>query len=72
LPERSWKRLSTGHGGKAERLYGWTLLPWLEREGWEHALLVRRSLEPEYAFYFNYARKEKSTLKMLVAVAGWR
>ena len=35
---------------------------------------MRRSLEaePEYAFYFTYARKEKSTLKTLVAVAGRR
>jgi SRSO17 transposase len=74
LPKRSWKRLSAGHGAKGERLYDWALLSWAEHEGWEHALLVRRSLEakPEYAFYFTYARKEKSTLKTLVAVAGRR
>ncbi len=36
--------------------------------------LVRRSAEakPEYAFYFTYAPSEKSTLKILVAVAGQR
>ena len=74
LPGRAWKRLSAGQGAKGERLYDWALLPWAEREGWEHALLVRRSLEaePEYAFYFTYARKRKSTLKTLVAVAGQR
>ena len=74
LPKRSWRRLSAGHGAKGERFYDWALLPWAEHEGWEHALLVRRSLEaePEYAFYFTYARKEKSTLKTLVAVAGRR
>lgn len=74
LPKRSWKRLSAGHGAKGERLYDWALLPWAEHEGWEHALLVRRSLEakPEYAFYFTYARKEKSTRKNLAAVAGRR
>ncbi len=74
LPKRAWKRLSAGHGAKGERLYDWALLPWAEREGWQHSLLVRRSLEeePEYAFYFTYARKAKSTLKTLVAVAGQR
>ncbi len=74
LPKRSWKRISAGRGAKGERLYGWALLAWAEQEGWEHALLVRRSLEdkPEYAFYFTYARKEKSALKTLVSVAGRR
>ena len=74
LPKRSWKRLSADHGAKGERLYDWALLPWAEQEGWEHALLVRRSLEakPEYAFYFSYAPKKQSTLKTLVGVAGQR
>ena len=74
LPGRAWKRLSAGQGAKGERLYDWALMPWAEREGWEHALLVRRSLEaePEYAFYFTYAGKKQSPLKTLVAVAGRR
>ena len=74
LPRRAWKRLSAGHGAKGERLYDWALLPWAVHEGWEHALLVRRSLEakPEYAFYFTHARKKQSVLKTLVAVAGRR
>ena len=74
LPRRAWKRLSAGHGAKGERLYDWALIPWGADEDWEHTLLIRRSLEtkPEYAFYFTYARKEKSTLKTLVAVAGRR
>lgn len=74
LPHRAWKRLSAGRGAKGERLYDWALLPWAEHEGWEHALLVRRSLEeePEYAFYFTYAPKKKSALKTLVSVAGRR
>ena len=74
LPGRAWKRLSAGQGAKGERLYDWALMPWAEGEGWEHALLVRRSLEaePEYAFYFTYTRKKQSTLKTLVAVAGRR
>ena len=74
LPRRAWKRLSAGQGAKGERLYDWALMPWAECEGWEHTLLVRRSLEakPEYAFYFTYAPKKKSSLKTLVAVAGRR
>ncbi len=74
LPQRAWKRLSAGSGAKGERLYDWVRMPWAEREGWEHALLVRRSLEaePEYAFYFTYTRKKQNTLKTLVAVAGRR
>ena len=74
LPKRAWKRVSAGRGAKGERLYDWALTPWAVGEGWEHALLVRRSLEaePEYAFYFTYARKEQSTLKTLVAIAGQR
>ena len=74
LPKRAWRRLSAGPGAKGERFYDWVWMPWAECEGWEHALLVRRSLEakPEYAFYFTYAPKEKSILKTLVAVAGRR
>jgi SRSO17 transposase len=74
LPGRAWKRLSAGQGAKGERLYDWTRMPWAESEGWQHTLLVRRSLEtePEYAFYFTYAPKKKSSLKTLVAVAGRR
>ena len=74
LPKRAWKRLSAGPGAKGDRLYDWALMPWAECEGWEHALLVRRSLEaePEYAFYFTYARKKQSALRTLVAVAGRR
>ena len=74
LPKRSWKRLSAGHGAKGERLYDWALMPWAGQDGWEHALLVRRSIEekPEYAFYFTYARKKQSTLKTLVSVAAQR
>jgi len=74
LAKRAWKRLSAGQGSKGERLYDWALVRWGKQEGWEHTLLVRRSLEPEpeYAYYFTYARKEKSTLETLVSVAGQR
>jgi SRSO17 transposase len=74
LPKRAWKRLSAGRGAKGERLYDWALVRWAEHDGWQNTLLVRRSLDakPEFAFYFTYARKEKSALKTLVAVAGRR
>lgn len=74
LPKWAWKRLSAGQGAKGDRVYDWALVCWAEREGWQHTLLVRRSLDakPEYAFYFTYAPKKKSTLKTLVAVAGRR
>lgn len=74
LPKRMWKRLWAGHGAKGERLYGWARLSWAEHEGWEHALLARRSLEaePEFAFYFTCAPKPKSALKTPVSVAGRR
>jgi SRSO17 transposase len=74
IPKRSWKRVSAGAGSKGERMYEWALLPWRESEGWEHALLVRRSLEaePEYAYYFTYAPKQRSVLKTLAQVAGQR
>ncbi len=74
LPKRAWKQISAGRGSKGERIYDWALLSWAEHDGWEHALLVRRSLEakPEYAFYFTYARKKQSTLQALVAVVGQR
>jgi SRSO17 transposase len=74
LSKRAWKRLSAGQGAKGERLYDWALVRWAESEGWEHTLLVRRSLDakPEYAFYFTYAPKKESALKTLVAVAGRR
>jgi len=72
IPKRAWKRLPAGQGAKGERLYDWALARGAEQEGWEHTLLVRRSLDakPEYSFYFTYAPKKKSALKTLVAVAG--
>jgi SRSO17 transposase len=74
LPKRAWKRLSAGQGAKGERLYDWASVCWAEHEGWEHTLLVQRSLDakPEFAFYFTYAPQKKSTLKTLAAIAGRR
>jgi hypothetical protein len=62
LPKRVWKRLSAGSSAKGERLYDWALARWAEQEGWQHALLLRRSLDTklEYAFYFTYGPKKKT------------
>jgi len=73
-PRLAWKRLSAGQGAKGVRLYDWAFVRWAEDGGWQHTLLVRRSLhaKPEYAFYFTYTPKMKGTLKTLVAIAARR
>jgi SRSO17 transposase len=70
-----WTCLSAGDGAKGPRLYDWTrvaIRPLRER-GWEHWLLVRRSLsDPEdLAYYVCYAPAGTS-LEELVRVAGTR
>ena len=74
LPKRAWKRCSAGAGAKGERLYDWARLRLTERDGWEKALLVRRSIEeqPEFAYYLTYAPRHKSSLQTLAEVAGRR
>jgi SRSO17 transposase len=70
-----WTRLSAGDGTKGPRLYDWTrvaIRPLRER-GWDHWLLVRRSLsDPEdVAFYVCFA-PAGTPLAELVRVAGVR
>jgi len=70
-----WARLSAGDGAKGSRLYDWVrvaIRPLRER-GWEHWLLVRRSLsDPEdYAYYVCFA-PAGTPLEELVGVAGTR
>src|ERR1035437_6230604 len=74
LPKRAWKRLSAGSGSKGERLYDWALVRLSEQQGWARTLLVRRSRgeKLEHAFYLCYAPTPKSTLALLVRVAGQR
>ena len=74
MPKRAWKRCSAGAGAKGERLYDWALLRLTERDGWEKALLVRRSIEeqPEFAYYLTYAPRPKARLRTLAKVAGRR
>jgi SRSO17 transposase len=74
LPLEAWKRISVGCGAKGERMYDWALLQLNHQDGWEKALLVRRSIDDptEYAYYLTYAPQRKSTLKTLARVAGRR
>ena len=70
-----WTRLSAGDGAKGPRVYDWArvaIRP-LRAPGWEHWLLIRRSLtDPdEVAYYVCFAPVGRS-LEELVRVAGTR
>jgi len=70
-----WERLSAGPGAKGPRLYDWTRVRLFRPgwPGWEHWLLVRRSIQKpdELAYYVVFAR-EGTPLVELVQVAGKR
>src|SRR3954466_12465590 len=74
VPKGGWARLSAGDGAKGPRLYDWACVPFRgAREGWQKALLIRRSLEKpdELTFYLTLA-PEGTELTTLVQVAGTR
>src|SRR5215207_9146369 len=74
VPKDGWTRLSAGDGSKGPRLYDWACVPFRgAREGWQKALLIRRSLEKpdELTFYLTLA-PEGTELASLVQVAGTR
>jgi SRSO17 transposase len=74
VPKKGWTRLSAGDGAKGPRLYDWACVPFRgAREGWQKALLIRRSLEKpdELTFYLTLA-PEGTELATLVQVAGAR
>src|SRR3954447_8015468 len=74
VPKGGWTRLSAGDGAKGPRLYDWAHVPFCgAREGWQKALLIRRSLEKpdELTFYLTLA-PEGTDLATLVQVAGTR
>src|SRR4051794_39033533 len=74
VPKGGWTRLSAGDGAKGPRLYDWACVPFRgAREGWQKALLIRRSLEKpdELTFYLTLA-PEGTELATLVQVAGSR
>jgi SRSO17 transposase len=75
VPVESWQRLSCGEGVQGPRRYDWAALPLRPalREGWVHALLLRRHPEraDELAYYFVYAPLD-TPLAEIVGVAGAR
>ena len=71
----AWARLSAGDGAKGPRLYDWArvaIRPLRER-GWEHWLLIRRSLaDPDDVAYYVCFAPAGTPLEELVRVAGLR
>ena len=75
LGQDAWQTLSAGEGEKGPRLYDWARAPLfrMAEPGWEHWLLVRRSLDDptEHAYYVVFA-PAGTPLAELVRVAGGR
>ena len=75
LAADAWQRLSCGAGAQGERLYDWGYVPLRPalRDGWVHALLIRRHPveTEEIAYYLVYAPVEAS-LREIVRAAGSR
>jgi SRSO17 transposase len=72
---QDWICLSAGEGAKGPRLYDWVRVPIrpLREPGWEHWLLVRRSLsDPEDLAYSVCFASTGTPLEELVRVAGLR
>ncbi|HVE74694.1 MAG TPA: IS701 family transposase [Mycobacteriales bacterium] len=75
LTPEAWLRLSCGAGAQGERIYDWACVPLRPalRDGWVHALLVRRHpTDPdEVAYYLVYA-PDGTPLVEIVRAAGCR
>lgn len=75
IPPEVWQRLSCGEGVQGPRRYDWTCVPLRPalREGWLHALLIRRHPTrcAEVAYYLVYAPIDRS-LAEIVRAAGAR
>ncbi|MET8329975.1 IS701 family transposase [Streptomyces sp. NPDC005181] len=75
-----FERRSCGAGSKGERYYDWALVEvtWPSpagptRSGWDHRLLVRRSIsDPTELAYFAVHARTGTTITRLVQVAGLR
>ena len=72
-PDR-WRRLSCGEGAQGQRWYDWLWQPLRPalRDGWLHALLVRRHPErtEELAFYFIHCPTETPLGQVVCAVGS--
>ena len=75
VPGEGWERHSCGEGAQGPRLYDWACLPLRPalREGWVHALLLRRhpNRTQEVAYYLVYA-PVAWPLQEIVRAAGSR
>lgn len=75
LPASGWHRLSAGEGSKGPRMYEWASasLFRLQEPGWDHWILVRRSLDnpTDLAYYVAFGPSD-AVLEDLVKVAGTR
>ena len=75
LPSEAWAVHAAGEGAKGMRLYDWARipLPWTSPEGFERALLIRRSRrDPERRAYYLVFCPTGTTLAELAGVAGLR
>jgi SRSO17 transposase len=75
LKDEDWRQLSAGDGAKGPRVYDWARvrLVRLSDPGWQHWLLVRRSLvDPADVAYYVVFGPAETTLEELVSVAGSR
>ena len=74
VAEDGWVRLSAGDGAKGPRLYDWAYRPHSGApEGWQKALLIRRSLaRPEDLTFYLTLAPAGTPLARLVQVAGTR
>ena len=75
VPPEGWTRLSCGEGSQGPRVYDWAYCPWRPalRDGWVHALLVRRhpTRPAEIASSLVYAPSDVA-LAHVVRAAGTR
>jgi SRSO17 transposase len=71
----NWTCLSAGNGAKGPRLYDWTRIAIrpLREPGWDHWLLVRRSVtDPDEVAYYVCFAPQGTPLEALARVAGTR
>ena len=75
VPAEGWQRLSCGEGAQGPRRYDWACIPLRPalRDGWVHAVLLRRHPEraDELAYYLVYA-PVGTPLAEIVRAAGAR
>jgi SRSO17 transposase len=75
LEPEAWQPLSCGDGAQGERWYDWVCIPLRPalRDGWVHALLVRRHpTEPDEVAYFLVYAPVATPLTEIVRAAGAR